>query len=138
MTWASLINLIVSLIKKQHAMRSIYIIYFSSVISIFSLLSCRGQQVATTQTEKALPEWLALRINDFEESGFDTKGQVDEYTYKNETVYKVDFCKNCPDNLIQVFNVNGDVLCEFGGIAGTNSCPDFDNSAKFEKTVWSQ
>lgn len=92
----------------------------------------------TTQTEKELPEWLALRINDFEESGFDTKGQVDEYTYKNETVYKVDFCKNCPDNLIQVFNVNGDVLCEFGGIAGTNSCPGFDTGAKFEKTVWSQ
>ena len=124
--------------QKQNAMRSINIIYICVIISISSLSNCKGQQVDTTQNEKPLPEWLMASINDFEASGSDVKGQIDEYYYRSGTVYMVDFCKGCPDNLVRVFNIKGDILCEFGGFAGTNSCPDFETSARFEQTVWSK
>lgn len=55
--------------------------------------------------------------------------QIIQYTYKGEPVFWVDLCYMCPDNLIQVYNCGGEVICEFGGIDGKNTCVDFETEA---------
>jgi len=55
--------------------------------------------------------------------------QIIRYKYNNEYVFWIDECYNCADNLISVYNCEGNVICEFGGIAGLNTCPDFETAA---------
>jgi hypothetical protein len=55
--------------------------------------------------------------------------QIIRYSYKGEDVFWIDMCYNCADDLVSVRNCQGDVICEFGGIAGLNNCPDFHSQA---------
>ncbi len=36
----------------------------------------------------------------------------------------------------QVYNCQGQVICQFGGIAGLNTCPDFYDTATDKKVIW--
>lgn len=58
-----------------------------------------------------------------------TGAQIIQYIYKGEYVFWVDLCYQCPDGLIVVYNCEGEVICEFGGIDGRNTCMDFDTEA---------
>ena len=55
--------------------------------------------------------------------------QIIQYTYKNNTVFWIDECYSCADNMISVYNCAGEVICQFGGIAGINTCIDFETEA---------
>ena len=55
--------------------------------------------------------------------------QIIQYTYEGNPVFWVDLCYMCPDGLIQVYNCEGEVICEFGGIDGKNTCIDFETEA---------
>ena len=56
-------------------------------------------------------------------------GQIIAYRYNGEDVFWIDDCYNCADKLVKVFDCSGGVICEFGGIAGQNTCPDFAEKA---------
>jgi hypothetical protein len=51
--------------------------------------------------------------------------QIIQYTYEGTTVFWVDQCFLCPDNLITVYNCMGQAVCQFGWISDLNTCPDF-------------
>ncbi len=55
--------------------------------------------------------------------------QIIQYTYHGEQVFWIDECYNCPDAIITINNCEGEVICEFGGIDGRNTCPDFASDA---------
>ena len=55
--------------------------------------------------------------------------QIIRYKYKGGFVFWIDRCYGCVDDLITVYNCQGDVICEFGGIAGLNTCIDFHSEA---------
>ncbi len=55
--------------------------------------------------------------------------QIIQYSYKGEYVFWVDVCFQCPDGVIAVYNCAGEVICEFGGIDGRNTCIDFETEA---------
>lgn len=55
--------------------------------------------------------------------------QIIAYRYAGSDVFWIDECYDCDDNLIKVYNCSGEVICEFGGIAGLNTCPDFFQTA---------
>ncbi|HOA46503.1 MAG: hypothetical protein BWX65_00708 [Bacteroidetes bacterium ADurb.Bin057] len=57
-------------------------------------------------------------------------------SYKNNEGFLVDFCVGCPDGLVVFFDCDSNVLCEFGGIDGRNSCPDFDFEVMEKKLIW--
>lgn len=78
--------------------------------------------------------WLADIRNQLIESK--TPGKIVQYSYNNELVYWVDSCADCADNLIHVFNTNGEVICLFGGIMGMNTCVDFETKAKNPKILF--
>jgi hypothetical protein len=65
-----------------------------------------------------------------------TETEVVRYKYKGETVYLVNTCVGCADAMDQVYNCSGQVICQLGGIAGLNTCPDFYDTATDKKVVW--
>lgn len=64
------------------------------------------------------------------------KGLIAQYYYKGQTVILIDDCSNCSDAMQEVYDCNGNVLCQFGGIAGLNTCPDFESKARFVRTLF--
>lgn len=63
--------------------------------------------------------------------------QIDEYSYKDKTVYLV--TADCCDFYNIVYDVNCEKICApSGGIAGTGDgqCPDFSKEAKHIRLVW--
>ena len=79
-------------------------------------------------------DWLQTIITNAKQNS--TKGEVIRFQYKGETVYYIDTCKGCADNMSQVYNCSGEVICKFGGIAGFNTCPDFEATATQKKVIW--
>jgi len=60
--------------------------------------------------------------------------EITQYTYKKQTTFLINNCVNCADNLTILYDCEQNKLCEFGGIAGVNTCPDFEKEAT-NKTV---
>ncbi|KGL62541.1 DUF6970 domain-containing protein [Polaribacter sp. Hel1_85] len=54
------------------------------------------------------------------------KSAIIQYIYKSEIVFEVNICDQIADGQTSVYNCSGEVVCTFGGIAGVNTCPDFD------------
>jgi len=55
--------------------------------------------------------------------------QIFSYQYRGSTVFLIDPCYNCRDSSASVFDCEGNGICEFGGIMGQNTCPDFSTEA---------
>src|SRR5690349_1191075 len=68
--------------------------------------------------------WLKTIIENAHQNT--SKAEVIRYQYKGETVYYIDTCKGCADSMAIVYNCSGQEICKFGGIAGFNTCPDFN------------
>ncbi|MFY7670648.1 DUF6970 domain-containing protein [Tenacibaculum sp. MEBiC06402] len=80
--------------------------------------------------------WLKNIKTGLEQSASDNKVEIYEYSYKQQRVFWVDTCVGCADNLITVYNCSGNVMCEFGGITGVNTCIDFSSEASGKKLLW--
>ncbi len=99
------------------------------------LYNCQAQH--TTSRTEANPEWVVSLIARFQSESDETKKEIVLYTYKGKDVYLVNKCMGCNDNLITVYSKSKVKLCEFGGLAGANTCPDFELEAKKIKVIWS-
>ncbi|MDP5104676.1 MAG: hypothetical protein NWQ31_00730 [Polaribacter sp.] len=110
-------------------------------LSIVFLISCSNtKEMYATSCEVNAPlenlPWLKeIKIN-FEISASASKTQIIQFTYHNETVFLIDPCMDCADNLTTVYNCEGDKICEFGGIAGLNTCLDFDENSTNKIVLW--
>jgi len=60
---------------------------------------------------------------------------ISKYLYKNQEVYIFDPGSGFTDILFSVIDNNCVSICELGGIAGIQTCEDWDN-AKFITIVW--
>lgn len=77
-------------------------------------------------------QWLKEIRDGFDMQANPLPKKIIQYFYQGECVFLIDGCVGCADNLTTVYNVNQDVICEFGGIAGVDTCPDFDTEATGE------
>ncbi|MFC0185171.1 hypothetical protein SAMN04515674_112105 [Pseudarcicella hirudinis] len=77
---------------------------------------------------------IAEKIEEAKSGG--NKIEVYSYEYKGKTVYLFDTCIGCADNMTIVYDCDGKTLCQFGGIAGFNTCPDFEKTAGNKKLVY--
>lgn len=82
-------------------------------------------------------QWLVDIADTFEIIDTANGQQIIQSIYNDECVYQLDFCFECPDNLISIYNTQGEVICEFGGIAGLNTCPDFYDTATDRRVLFS-
>lgn len=67
----------------------------------------------------------------------DLKVEIYSYLYNNQTVFAVDTVEpTCCDFMDVVYDCSGNVICQFGGIAGLNTCPDFAEKATNKKLIY--
>lgn len=66
------------------------------------------------------------------------RARVTYYIYAENDVFLVDDCHSTEvsDHLTFVKDCEGNVICEFGGIAGLNTCPDFETEAIEKSILW--
>lgn len=79
--------------------------------------------------------WLQTIIESAKQNT--SKAEVIRYRYNDQTVYLIDTCIGCADGMAHVLTCSGEVICQFGGIAGLNTCPDFEDTATDKKVIWS-
>ncbi|NMH88297.1 DUF6970 domain-containing protein [Flavivirga algicola] len=77
-------------------------------------------------------EWLKELVNSSYANGL----EIVQYYYKQEAVFSINNCLNCADNLVSVYDCKKNKVCEFGGIAGVNTCPNFTNEAIVDKILF--
>ncbi len=80
--------------------------------------------------------WLKAKKEAFEKLMGSTRIEIHSYFYNNETVFLIDDCMSCADALTVIYNCSGEKICEFGGIDGRNTCPDFKDKATNKKLLW--
>lgn len=114
------------------------IIKISLIILVFS--SCDKPLSETEKCNYSNPleeiEWLIEMKNTFE-TDQESNQKIIQYDYKNEKVFYIIHCDNCPDATTSVLNCQKETICQFGGIAGMNTCPNFTNEASNKKVLYS-
>lgn len=108
-----------------------------SLFSIILFISCQKNEefnLTTNPLENLV--WLKEIKTSFELSASPSKKQIIQYTYNEEPVFLIDSCIGCPDNLVNIYNLNGEVICQFGGIAGIDTCPDFLDNTTNKTILW--
>ncbi len=109
------------------------------IVTLF-FLSCTSdnEDPKTCGTNNPLEDiaWLKELKENVEMSASPAKAVFTQYTYNNETVFSIDTCADCADNLITVYNCEKEVICMFGGIGGLNTCPDFEQKATNKLILW--
>jgi hypothetical protein len=114
--------------------------YALCFLFLSSAYKCQDARVNANQEkivecEKGgIPAWLANRIAEMQQNKVD--GEVIQYTYKNEHVFYINDCKGCADGMAVVYACDQRELCKFGGIAGFNTCPDFDDQVSEKRIIW--
>lgn len=109
------------------------------LVLVFSNFQCQPNQPTPSEEQSAqCPNilWLQPYLDAFKNNPA-VKSEIIRYQYNGETVYYIDSCKGCPDSMAIVYNCSGEVVCQFGGIAGFNTCPDFAETATHKKVIWS-
>jgi hypothetical protein len=90
-------------------------------------IACKKDATETTCIENPLEniDWLKQTHQAFQISMSPQATRIVQYMYQGECVYLIDSCVNCSDGGQTVFNENQETICQFGTIAGLNTCPDF-------------
>ena len=98
------------------------------------MVSCAEDHLATYCPANDGDDWLSEMIRDFKRS--DQKASIYYYEYKGQPVFAVDSCVGCADAMTTVYNCDKGVVCQFGGIAGMNTCPDWEDEASDERLIY--
>ena len=94
-------------------------------------VACSKSDISRCNTKGPLNDipWLKELKEQFDKDTGPYRQIITQYTYQGETVFLVDACHLCSDALQVVYDCEKNVLCEFGGIEGKNTCPDFKKKA---------
>jgi hypothetical protein len=105
-------------------------------VPLLGLLGCREEikNTCNASNPRNLP-WMQQLIDQNRSDA--TGAEIIQYTYKGESVFLVNLCKGCADGLTTVYNCKGEEICEFGGIDGRDTCPDFSQATQGE-VIWSR
>jgi hypothetical protein len=109
------------------------------IIYVISIFTACSNTAVESPTKPNYPTCLQTTIdailkNDIEYPK-DSKPNIKKYSYKDQFVYLIDICPNCPDNQAAVINEKCESICRIGGIDGKNTCLNWDK-AVFVETVW--
>lgn len=85
-------------------------------------------------TEEIL--WLKEMITAFDLSASATQKKISLYQYNGNDVFLVEGCVGCVDGYSWLLNCTNEMICEFGSIAGLDTCPDFGENATFVEVLY--
>jgi len=95
---------------------------------LFLALSCKTNKLKK-QNDFNQIAWLTNLKNVFKDDT-SRKHQIIHYKYNEKDAFLVNDCYQCSDGLIRVYDIDKNIICEFGGIIGKNTCPNFEQKAK--------
>ena len=109
----------------------------------FALTQCDKNEVdPEVCTDSENKDWYANLINQYNTTPMDNWGvppkvKIYSYTYNGQKVIAVNIIEpTCCDMMDVVYDCSGNVICQFGGIAGLNTCPDFADTAIDKKLIF--
>jgi hypothetical protein len=106
-------------------------------VIIAILAGCSSEKTCDVSNPLSDLSWLDQKVQAFKQD--DIKQRVSHYIYNNEDVYLVEDCLEiCADFLTIAYNCAGETVCEFGGIDGRNTCPDFEEKASLQATIYDE
>ncbi len=93
----------------------------------FALVSCENEN--STQIPRPIKKLIKEQRKGCLES-------VLKYNYQGQTVYYFD--SSCPDFYETIYDENGNIVCQMGGISGNgdNKCPCFFDDATLVEEIW--
>ena len=107
----------------QYYLILFFLILFISCKKEYDLVAC------DTQDPLVNISWLK-DVKDGFDSWTSVKGNITYFEYYGNDVFMITFCVGCPDAYTVVYDCEMNVICEFGGIAGLNTCTDFHENAE--------
>lgn len=108
---------------------------YSFLLLLFPFLVACGDQSQdlnkTCSIKDPLKEidWLKEIVATLDKRAGAQGSEIIQFVYQDQCVIMVNDCFNCADNLVRVYDYEQNVICEFGGFAGLNTCIDFENEA---------
>ncbi|MFK7771340.1 MAG: hypothetical protein AB8F94_04340 [Saprospiraceae bacterium] len=111
-----------------------YTLILFTIILISTSCEKEDQNITTCNIDDPLEtiQWLKEVRDGFDMQANPLPKRITQYFYQGECVFLIDGCVGCDDNLTTLYNEDQDVICEFGGIAGVNTCPEFETEATGE------
>jgi len=105
------------------------------------LWSCKDQHPAISNCEDpasdAVPqEWLDQRIAQLRQD--DYTAEIYQLKFKWGYGYFVNPCTQCADYYTYTYDKCGTLVCQSGGIAGTNYCPQIYQEDAEKKLIWKE
>ncbi len=73
-------------------------------------------------------KWLKETKQELERRESLTGSYIIQYLLDGAYVFLVNDCFPCADNIDEVYNCKGELICSFGGLHGLNDCPEFFNT----------
>ena len=118
-------------------------LFLATLILLFLFSSCKKDKEETPQSftcdiQNPLEtiDWLKDIHFTFQVSASPQATKIVQYTYQSKCVYLIDNCVNCEDGGQVVYDQFQEMICEFGTIAGLNTCPNFFNEVSDEVILW--
>ncbi len=108
-------------------------------LAIVLLTSCKDDEPdKTCNYDNPLQEisWLKDIRDGFDLDTGPQRQRIIQYWYNGKDVFLIQSCYQCPDALSVVYDCEKNIVCEFGGIDGLNTCPDFGQNATNEKILY--
>lgn len=112
----------------------------SSIVFSLIFFACNKAESSSCNVNDPLADlaWLKQIKTNFDLDMSPTIQRIDQYLYNDRTVFKISICGGCTDAMDEVYDCDGTKICEFGGIMGKNTCPDFQDKSKFIKNLYNQ
>jgi hypothetical protein len=86
--------------------------------------------------QDSIPQWVRQMIKSYSaEPPRSPRAVIYKGEYKGQVVYSIPQ-PWCCDLMSLVRTADGKTICEFGGIAGINTCKDFDEEFKNRVVLW--
>ena len=118
-------------------MRKIKILAIGLMI-VLSACSKDDEDSITCNTNNPLEEisWLKGIRDVFDLDMGAQRQMIIQYRYNGEDVFLIVHCYQCPDAISVVYDCEKNIVCEFGGIDGRDTCPGFYQNATNEETLY--
>ena len=110
------------------------------IFCLLALVSCTDNkaEINTCNLNNPLEELAFLKDAKDNIDQIDCGGvsSIIQYTFNSAFVFEVNICSQIGDAQTLVYDCAGEIVCTFGGIAGVNTCPDFNENATNKMILW--
>ena len=105
---------------------------------VLSACSIDDENNITCNTDNPLEDisWLKEIRDGFDSDMGSQRQMIIQYWYNGNDVLLIDNCYQCADALSVVYDCEKNIVCEFGGIDGRNTCHDFYQIATNEEILY--